>query len=69
MWEKRNGYMLFVERPEGKKPLGKSTHRCKDNIKMDFLEIRWGVRDIIGLLQDINKYTDLMNAVMNLRVS
>jgi hypothetical protein len=39
MGENRNAYSLFVEMPEGKKPLGRPRHRWVDNIKMDLLEI------------------------------
>jgi hypothetical protein len=39
-----------------------------DNIKMDLLEIGWDGVDWIGLAQDRNKWTVLVNAVMNLRV-
>jgi hypothetical protein len=39
-----------------------------DNIKMDLLEIGWGGVDWIGLAQDRDKWTDLVNAVINLRV-
>jgi hypothetical protein len=30
-------YWVFVEKPEGKKPLGKPSHRWEDNIKMDLI--------------------------------
>jgi hypothetical protein len=30
-----------MEKPEGKRPLGRPRHRPEDNIKMDFREIRW----------------------------
>jgi hypothetical protein len=48
--EKRNGYMLLVGKPEGKRPLGRSRRRWMDNIKMDLGEIEW-----VGLTQDRNK--------------
>jgi hypothetical protein len=31
--EPRNGYMILVGKPEGKRPLGKHTRRWEDNIK------------------------------------
>jgi hypothetical protein len=68
MREKINAYRLLVEKPEGKRPLGRPRHRWVDNIKMDLLEIGWGGVDWIGLAQDRNKWTALMNEVMNLRV-
>jgi hypothetical protein len=36
----RNAYYIFVGKPEGKRPLGRSRHRWKDNIRMDYREIR-----------------------------
>jgi hypothetical protein len=39
-----------------------------DNIKMDVVEIGWGVVDWIGLAQDRYRWRALVNAVMNLRV-
>jgi transposase len=32
---KRNTYRILVEKPEGKRPLGRLRHRRVDNIKMD----------------------------------
>jgi hypothetical protein len=42
MEAKRNAYMIFVAKPEGKGPLGRPRHRWEDNITMDFREIGWG---------------------------
>jgi hypothetical protein len=42
MGEKRNLYRLLVEKPEGKRPLGRPRRRWIYNIKMDLLAI--GVR-------------------------
>jgi hypothetical protein len=52
MGEKRNVYRLLVEKPEGKRPLGRPRCRWIDNIKMDLLEIGLSVVDRIGLAQD-----------------
>jgi hypothetical protein len=41
MREQRNAYRILSGQPEGKRPLGRSTHRWVDNIKMDFREIEW----------------------------
>jgi hypothetical protein len=68
MGEKRNAYRLLVGKPEGKRPLGRPTCRCVDNIKMDLLEIGWDGVDWIGLAQDRDKCRALVNAVMNLQV-
>jgi hypothetical protein len=40
--EKRNAYRLFVGKPEGKRPLGRSRRSWVYNIKIDLLEIGWG---------------------------
>jgi hypothetical protein len=43
--EKRNAYRLLARKPEGKRPLGGSSHRCVDNIKMDLGEVGWSGLD------------------------
>jgi hypothetical protein len=68
MGEKRNAYSLFVGKPEGKGPLGRARRRWVDNVKMDLLEIGWGLVDWIGLAQDRDKWRALVNAIMNIRV-
>jgi hypothetical protein len=35
MGEKRNAYRSLLEKPEGKRPLGRPRRRWVDNIKMD----------------------------------
>jgi hypothetical protein len=41
--EVRGAYNISVGRPEGRRPLGRTRHRWKDNIKMDLREIGvWG---------------------------
>jgi hypothetical protein len=52
MGENRNAYRIFVGKPEGKRPLGRPTHRWVDNIKIDLREIGWDGRDWIELAQD-----------------
>jgi hypothetical protein len=37
--EKRNAYRLLVEKPDGRRLLGRPRRRCVENIKMDFGEI------------------------------
>jgi hypothetical protein len=39
MGEGRSVYRILVRRPEGKRPLGGSRYRWKDNIKMDLMKI------------------------------
>jgi hypothetical protein len=57
-----------VEKPEGKRPLARPRRRWVDNIKMDLREIRWGGMDWIDLPQNMDKWRDLLNKVMNFRV-
>ena len=53
-------YRILVEKPEGKRPLGRPRHRWED-INMDFQEVGE------GLAQDKDRWRALVNAVTNLR--
>jgi hypothetical protein len=66
MGEKRNVYRLLVGKPEGKRPLGRTRHRWIDKIKMDLLEMGFGIVDLIGLAQDKYSWRTLVNSVLNL---
>jgi hypothetical protein len=55
-------------KPEEKRPLGRPGRRWEDNIKMDIQEVRFRGIDWIELAQDIERWRDLVNAVINLRV-
>jgi hypothetical protein len=58
-----------VGKPEGKRPLGRSRLRWKDNHnnnKMDLQEVGCRGMDWIELAQDRNRLRALVNAVMNL---
>jgi hypothetical protein len=65
---KRNAYRILVEKPGGKRPLGRPRPRWVDNIKMDLRERRWGGMDWIYVAQDRGQWRALVNTVMNLRV-
>jgi hypothetical protein len=67
MGETRNAYTIFVGKPEGKRPLGRPSHRWVDNIKMDLTEIGCDGMDFINLAQDRDQWRALANTVMNLR--
>jgi hypothetical protein len=64
----RNAYRLFVEKPEGRRPLGRLRHRWSDNISMDLVEVEWGDVEWIGLTQVRDRWRALVNSVLNLRV-
>jgi hypothetical protein len=42
MTEKGNEYVVLVAKPEGKRPLERTKHRCVNNIKTSLKEIEWG---------------------------
>jgi hypothetical protein len=67
--EKKKAYRLLVGKPEGKRPLGRPRRRSVDNIRMDLGKVEWGDVDWIGLTKDGNWWRDLVNSVLNLRVS
>jgi hypothetical protein len=61
MGETRNAYRILVEKPEGKRPLGRPRRRWVDNIKLDGM-------DWIELAHDRDQWRALVNTVMYLRV-
>jgi hypothetical protein len=42
MGERRGAYGALVEKPEGRRPLGRPRRRWDCNIKMDLREVGWG---------------------------
>jgi hypothetical protein len=65
--EKRNAYRLLMEKPEGKRPLGRPRRRWVDN-RMDLVQVGWNDVDWIGLAQDRDMWRALVNMILNLRV-
>jgi hypothetical protein len=66
--EDRNACRLFVEKPEGKRLLGRTKRRWVDNIRINPGDVEWGGVDWIGLAKDRNKWRALVNEIMNLWV-
>jgi hypothetical protein len=64
----RGAYRVLVERPEGRRSLGRPRRRWEDNIKMDLQEVEWDGVAWIDMAQDRDRWRTLVNAVMNLRV-
>ena len=61
-------HKVLVEKPEGKRPLGKPRRRWEDNFKMDLQEVGCGSMDSIDVAQHSDRWRALVNEVMNLRV-
>jgi len=49
--------------------MGRSRRRWVDNIRMDLQEVGCGYMDWIVLVQDRDRWRNLVSAVMNLRVT
>jgi hypothetical protein len=63
--QQRNAYGVLVGKREGKRPLGRSTRRWENTIKMDLKEIgREGV-NWIDLAQDRDRWRALMSKLLN----
>jgi hypothetical protein len=68
MGEGRGVCRVLVERPEGKRPLGRPRRRWEYNIKMDLREIGIDGANWIQLAHDRLQWWACMNTLMNLRV-
>jgi hypothetical protein len=68
MGQGRNAYRVLVERPEGRRPLGRPRRRWEDNIKMDLKQVGWEGMDWIDMAQDRDRWRAVVSAVMNLWV-
>jgi hypothetical protein len=68
MGEERNLYKVLIEKPEGKRPLGRPRRRWEDGIGMDLRGIGWGSVKWTQLAQDRDWWRTLVNMVMNLRI-
>jgi hypothetical protein len=67
MGKERKVYWVLVEKPEGKKPLGRPRRRWEDWIRMDLREIGCGV-EWNQLAQDRDQWRALVNTAMKMRV-
>jgi len=64
MGEGRGVHRVLVQKPEGKRPLGRPRRRWEDNIRMDLREVG-GAGDWMELAQDRGGWRALVNMVMN----
>jgi len=65
--EGRGVHRVLVRKLEGKRPLGRPRCRWEDNIKMDLQEVGGG-EDWMELAQNRDRWRELVNTVMNLRL-
>jgi hypothetical protein len=68
MGERRGVQRFLVEKPEGKRPIGRHRCRWENDIKMDFQEVRGSCGDWMELAQDMDMWRALVSTVMNFRV-
>jgi hypothetical protein len=68
MGEDRGVHRVLVEKPEGKKPLGRPRHRWEDNIKMDLQELGGDRGDWMELAQDRDRWRALVDTVRDFQV-
>jgi hypothetical protein len=68
MGEERKVYRVLVEKPKGKRPLGRPRRRWENGIRMDLVRELAGGVDWIRLSQDRDRWWAVASAVMNLRV-
>jgi len=68
IWGSRGVYRILMEKPEGKRTLGRDRRTWEDNNKMCLQDVVCGVVDWSKLAQDRENWRALVNAVTNLRV-
>ena len=68
MREGRVMHRVLVEKPEGKRPMGRPRRRWEDNIKIDLQEVGGGCGDWMELVQDRDRWRAFVSTVMNFRV-
>jgi hypothetical protein len=56
-------YTVSMGKPEGRGPLVRPRSRWKDNIKIDLQEVGCEGMDWIGLVQDRDRWRELVNVV------
>jgi hypothetical protein len=61
MGEERNVYRVLMEKPEGKRPLGRPRRRWENDIRMYLREIGSGSVDWIQLAQDRDRWRAVVN--------
>ena len=65
----RSAYRALVGKPDGRRQLGGRRHRREDNIKIVLQEVGRGDVDLTVLALSSDRWEEIVNAVMNCRVS
>ena len=68
MGQERGANRVLVEKPEGRRSMGRPRRTWVDNTRMDLQEVGCGYMGWIGLAKDRDRWRTLVSAVMNLRV-
>jgi hypothetical protein len=68
MGERTGIYGDLVEKPEGKRTLGRPSRRWEDNIKLYIPQVGYAGMGWIELARDRDRWRELVNAAMNLWV-
>jgi hypothetical protein len=68
MGEDRGVYRVLVEKPEGKRPIGRPRRRWEDNITTDLQKVGGGRGEWMELAQDRDRWRALVGTVRNFRV-
>ena len=58
-------YRVLLEKPVGRRPLGRPRRRWVDNIRMELQEVGCAYMDLIELAQVKDRWQTLVSAVMN----
>ena len=68
MGNKKGVHSVLVEKPDGRRPIGRPRRRWEDKIKKDLQEVGWRGTDWIDLAQDRDTWQVLRNSLDNLQV-
>jgi hypothetical protein len=58
-----------VKKAEGKRPVGRHSHRWEDNTEMDLKEVSWEGVSWINVTQNSDKGWAVESTVMNIRIT